>query len=290
LPADLARELEIEVVPLKVLVDDREYENDLEGNSIGVRDFYAMLRAGKRPTTSCPSLGDYLSRMEPRLEKGEDLLYLGFSSALSSSYQNGCMAVNMLKEDYPDREIRTVDTWAGSLGLGLLVREVAKLRREGICLEEAAKFAERLREKVCHWFSVADMGFLNRGGRVTQAVATLGAALKLRPILGLKEDHSMSLMGVVHGEEAMLKALLDKVRQYGESLAAQTLYVGHADCPELAGRLRAMITKELGLMDFFTYTIGPVMGAHCGPDCLAVFFTGRQPHPVSIRQLAPQRA
>ena len=167
LPASLAEEMGLEVIHLNVLVEDQTYTNYLDWREIAAGAFYDLMRDEKTASTSAPSIGDFAAVLEPVLQQGKDVLYLGFSSALSSTVSTGMLAAQELMERYPDRKVLCVDTLCASLGQGLFVRKVWEKKQAGASLEEAYQFARDLVPHLCHWFTVGDLHALQRGGRVS---------------------------------------------------------------------------------------------------------------------------
>lgn len=171
LPAGLAAELELEVLPLSVLIDGKSYVNYLDERDITFADCYAALRAGKNATTSAVNVEAFVQAMEPHLQAGEDILYLGFSSALSGTYNAGAVAAQQLAEKYPERKLYAVDTLSASMGQGLLVYLTVQQKRAGATIEQARDYAEAQKLHLCHWFTVDDLNHLHRGGRVSATSA-----------------------------------------------------------------------------------------------------------------------
>ena len=186
--ARMAADLELEVLPLSLNMEDRVYHNYLDGREIGFQDFYARLRAGALATTSAISVGVFDEAMRKILDSGRDVLYLAFSSALSTTYQSAVIAADDLREAYPGRKIFVVDTLSASLGQGLLVYLCVQEKRKGKTIDQVHVFAEETKAKVCHWFTVDDLNHLKRGGRVSAAAALFGTMLSIKPVLHVDDD------------------------------------------------------------------------------------------------------
>lgn len=273
LPAELADELGIEAATLFVSVGNDEYKNYLDEREISFSDFYRRLRSGENAVTSAANVGDFISRFTAYLEDGKDILYIGFSSALSGTYQNGVLASSELKEKYPDRRIFCVDSKCASLGQGLLVYLTALRRENGADFDEACAFASETAPRICHWFTVDDLFFLKRGGRVSSATAVVGSMLNIKPVLHVDDEGRLINMSTARGRKASIKALFAKVRDTSDNIAEQTVFISHGDCIDDARYLEGMI-KELGVKKVVINHVGPVIGAHSGPGTLAVFFLG----------------
>ena len=183
LPAELAEELSLEVLPLRLNMSGQEYRNLLDGREIGFQEFYSRIRAGEMPVTSAVNPEEFCAAMRPVLEAGKDILCLCFSSALSTTYQSAVIAGRELEEAFPERKVRVVDSLCASMGQGLLVWLCAQEKKKGKTLEEVLDFAEGAKGNICHWFTVDDLNHLKRGGRVSAAAALFGTMLSVKPVL-----------------------------------------------------------------------------------------------------------
>lgn len=266
-------ELDIEVVQLEVLI---EGDSARANNEVDPKELYAKLRDGKGASTSAVSIDGFLHAMEPILEQGNDLLYIGFSSGLSGTYNAGFVAAKELSEKYPDRKIYAVDTLAASLGEGLLVYLAAKMRRNGADIESVRDYVEENKLHMCHWFTVSDLFFLKRGGRVSAATAVVGTLMNIKPVLHMDNAGHLINVGKARGRRAAIDALFDKMKQTAIDPASQTVFISHGDCIEDAEYLAGRVKNELGVRDIFISYVGPVIGAHSGPGTLALFFLGTE--------------
>lgn len=274
LPDSMAREMGLSLIHLKVLVEDKTYTNWLDWREIPAGDFYDLMRAEKTASTSAPSIGDFVHVAEPILQAGKDILYLGFSSALSSTVSTGMLAANELMEQYPDRKVLCVDSLCASLGQGLFVHLVWEKQQAGATLEEAYAFAKDLVPNLCHWFTVNDLHALQRGGRVSKTTAVLGSALQIKPILHVDDEGRLTKLGTVRGRKASLAALKDRLKETITNPEEQTIYISHGDCEEEARLLADMIAKEIPVKGFVFNHVGPVIGAHTGAGVIALFNVG----------------
>ena len=213
--------------------------------------------------------------MEPILQAGEDILYLGFSSALSSTYNAGALAAEQLAEKYPDRKILTVDTLSASMGQGLLVYLTVQQKRAGATIEEARDFAEKNKFHLCHWFTVDDLHHLRRGGRVSATSAVLGTVLNIKPVLHMDNEGRLIFMEKVRGRRASIKRMLEKMRETAIEPEKQIVFMSHGDCIEDAEYLAGRIREEWNVEVVINY-VGPVIGSHSGPGTLALFFLGTE--------------
>ena len=274
LPADLARELEIEVVPLSLQMGGQTYRNWLDGRDIAFQDFYSRIRAGETATTSAVSVGDFEEIMRPILTGGRDILCLCFSSALSTTYQSACIAAQTLSEEVPEGTVRVVDTLSASLGQGLLVYLCAQEKRRGASLEALTAYAEATRGKVCHWFTVDDLNHLKRGGRISATAALFGTMLSIKPVLHVDDAGRLIPMSKTRGRKASLLALVDHMAQTAVDPSQQTIFISHGDCLADAEFVADAIRTRLGVTDIRINYVGPVIGNHSGPGTVALFFLG----------------
>ena len=275
LPAALAAELELTVLPLTVTIDEKSYTNYLDEREITFKDCYAALRDGREAKTAAANVDSFEQAMEPILQAGEDILYLGFSSALSSTYNAGALAAEQLAEKYPDRKILTVDTLSASMGQGLLVYLTVQQKRAGATIEEARDFAEKNKFHLCHWFTVDDLHHLRRGGRVSATSAVLGTVLNIKPVLHMDNEGRLIFMGKVRGRRASIKRMLEKMRETAIEPEKQIVFMSHGDCIEDAEYLAGRIREEWNVEVVINY-VGPVIGSHSGPGTLALFFLGTE--------------
>ena len=242
LPPELAEKLGIEVLPLTVTVGGKDYKNYLDGREIAFKDFYARVRGGENAVTAAVNMDTFLSFMKPFLEKGIDILYLGFSSALSGTVTSGAMAADELREQYPDRKIYVVDTKCASMGQGLCVYLAALEKEKGKDIDEVYEFAKKTAPRCIHWFTVEDLFFLKRGGRVSAATAVLGTMLSIKPVLHVDDEGRLINMDKARGRKASIKAIFDKLRAAADNnLKDQVVFISHGDCIDDARYLESML-------------------------------------------------
>lgn len=275
--ADLSRELidslDVSVLSLEVVMDHGE---PVKNCDIDIPAFYEQLRAKTHVTTSAASIDRFMDFMEPFLAEGRDVLYLGFSSGLSGTYNAGFVAAQELMERYPERNIYTVDTLCASLGQGLLVYLCAKLRQEGKTIGEVRDWAEENKLHLCHWFTVDDLFFLKRGGRVSAATAVMGSMLSIKPVLHVDNKGKLINMMKARGRRASVDALFNKTKETVMLPENQTAFICHGDCLADAEYLAERLKRELGFAEVIIGFTGPVIAAHSGPGTLAVFYLGTE--------------
>ncbi|HJG87054.1 DegV family protein [Pseudoflavonifractor capillosus] len=274
LTAGMAEELGVEVLPLSFMVKGQTYRNYPDNREMDPGAFYAMLRAGEMATTAAVNVADYTSVLEPLLEQGKDVLVLAFSSGLSATYQSSVIAVEELRARFPERKIFTVDTLCASLGQGLLVYLAAKKQQAGASIEEVRDWAEENKLHLCHWFTVDDLHFLKRGGRISAATAVLGSMLHIKPVLHVDDEGHLINMGKARGRGASLTALVDHMEETAIDPASQVVFISHGDCLADAEKVAGDVKKRLGVKEVVINHVGPVIGAHSGPGTLALFFLG----------------
>ena len=276
LPAELAQELELAVLPLTLTLGGKEYANYLDGREIGFSEFYGRIRQGEAAVTAAANLEGYLSIMEPILQAGKDILLLVFSSGLSSTYQVSLLAAEELSQKYPQRKILPVDTLCASMGQGLLVYLAARQRGEGKSLQEVRDWVEKEKYHLCHWFTVDDLMYLKRGGRLNAATALVGTALGIKPVLHIDNEGHLINMGKARGRRASLTALVDKRAELAVEPQGQVAFISHGDCLEDAKAVEQMLKQRLGVKKVIISYVGPVIGAHTGPGVVALFFLGKE--------------
>lgn len=276
LTSELISELDVKVIPMEFTVDGRAYRDDVFNRKLNPPEFYNLLREGKTASTAQVNTSTYIDLIEPMLKQGKDVLILTLSSQLSGTYQSSVMAVEQLREQYPLRKIFTIDTKSASMGEGLLVYYAAKLRESGKSIDEVAGWVAENRLKVCHWFTVHDLNHLKRGGRLTATAAIVGTFLGIKPVLHVDNEGKLKPVGKVRGRRQSLDALIGHMKESYIGSQPQTVFISHANCIEDAKYLEKQIKSEFAPERIVINYIGPVIGAHAGPETIAVFFLGRQ--------------
>ena len=265
---------EVGFISLSLLFDGETKE--ILNTDISAADFYKRMRAGETAKTSAVNVAGFKNFFEPFLKEGKDILYLGFSTGLSTTCNSAKIAANELSEDYPDSNITVVDTLAASAGQGLLVMLAAKMKSDGKTLTEIADFVENNRLKLCHWFTVDDLVYLKRGGRVSPAVAFVGGLLNIKPVLHVDNEGHLVNVTKVRGRKSAIKALADKYGELAVDLKSTDVYISHGDCIDDAKELANILCNTYSATVSYIADVGPVIGAHSGPGTLALFFIGRE--------------
>lgn len=244
-------------------------------NEEQIKEFYAALRSGEDATTSAANPGDWEAVLEPVLRSGEDAFVMAFSSGLSTTYQSALIAAENLMEQYPERKVLVTDTLCASRGQGMLVWLAAQKRDAGMCLEEIHAWAEEEKFHLCHFFTVDDLMFLKRGGRISATTAVVGSMLSIKPLLHVDQEGHLINIGKLRGRKASLDALLKKVEELGDPEAARdTMFICHGDCIEDANYVAEKVKEKFGTKHVHIGYTGAVIGAHSGPGTLALFFLG----------------
>lgn len=276
LPAALADELELIVLPLSFTVNGKTYHNYLDGREMTARAFYDHIRAGAMPTTSQINPDTFVEAFTPVLKAGEDVLYLAFSSGLSGTCQSAKIAAEQLREEFPDRKIVVIDTLCASLGEGLFAYYCAKKKQAGASFDELAAWAEENKLHLCHWFTVNDLHHLKRGGRVSAAAAVFGTMLNIKPVLHVDNAGHLIPVSKVRGRRQSIDALLHKMEELVTNPEEQVIFISHSDCFDEAEGLGEAIRKKMHVKDVVINDIGPVIGSHTGCGTIALFFMGKE--------------
>ena len=279
LPPELAGKLSVHVIPYIFTLDGKEYYNHLDYRDISIKEFYNTLRAGKTGSTTQVTPARYAEEWEPFLKEGKDVLYMCLSSMLSKSYEMSQLAVNELKETYPDRKIISIDSKAASLGQGALAFYASKAKEEGKSIDENAEYINKLIPKLQHWVMADDLHHLRRGGRVSGASAFVGTMLSIKPILSMLDDGKLVPLHKVRGRGKALEYFMEKVDEYKIDKEHDTVFISHSDVMDFANELKEKVGEKYGIKNFVVNEIGPVIGAHTGPGTIALIFVGEGERP-----------
>lgn len=263
----------VKIIPMDIMVGDDPYLYG-EGGNITITDFYKAQRGGKFCSTSQINPMKYKDYFEAELKDGKDVIYFSLTSGLSGSYANACMIAEELMEEYPGRKVYCVETFAASVGLGLMVREAARLQTEGMDAETLFHKMTENRLNICHWFTVDTFDHLRHGGRVSAAAAAMGTVLNIKPMLRIANDGTLETKDKPRGRK---RAMMLQIKRFQEGWMPELsnyVLVGHADDIEAANDLKALIQKTAPGAHVEIADIGPVIGAHVGPGMLAIIYWG----------------
>jgi DegV family protein with EDD domain len=275
IPYAYAQKNNIPVFYMPYTVDGIERLYDL-GQTANEKEFFDKLRNGGTASTSTRSPAEIADFFRDELKKGKDILYLSFSSQLSSHYNLTCMAREELINEFPDAQIILIDTFRISMGAGLLVMKANELKQAGKTLEEVADWVEKNKLRANSWFLVDDLSFLKRGGRLSGTQALVGSILEIKPILKLNKDGKVINTDKVNGRKKGLKYLVDRIVENIQNPEEEEVYIMHGDALEYAEELKAKILEAVPVKAVIPKMIGPVIGCHGGPDLLAVIFMGKE--------------
>ncbi len=276
LPYSYVDELDMTMVYMPYIIDGKEYLDDL-GRSGKQKEYFDNMRAGATPVTSLLPQPVYEEYFEPVLQQGKDILFVAFSSQLSGTIRNIYTAREELLEKYPERKITVVDTLSISAPQSILILKAHAMYREGKSMEEVAAWLEENKLKAQAWFTVDDLVYLKRGGRISAVAAAVGGLLDLKPIITETKEGKLVSTEKVRGRKAALRNLVDKAVENIDDPANADVIILHADAPEDAARVESKLKEKIpGLNKVDTYYVGPVIGAHCGPGTVAVCFFGKE--------------
>jgi DegV family protein with EDD domain len=273
LPREIADEWGVKTLSLEVTIDG---VGTFLNHEIDPKEFYGYMRNKYMAKTAAANMDRFSALFEELVKEGKDILYIGFSSGLSATYMAGKNAAEEVMEKYPDCKILTVDSLCASLGQGLLVRYAVDKKNEGADIETLAKYVEELVPHMAHWFTVDDLAYLKRGGRVSAATAVMGTVLQIKPVMHMDDTGKLINIAKARGRDASIKAIVQKMKESTIDPETQKIHICHGDCYEDAKKLADMVTAEFGIKDILIYYTGPVIGAHSGPGTLALFFVANE--------------
>ena len=270
LPESYIQAHDLTLAWLPYLLDGETYTRE---NTLDYPTFYARMRAGSMPTTSQVNPQQAREVLEAVLRQGYDVLYIAFSSGLSGTYNSVRIAVEELSGEYPEATIAVVDSLCASLGEGLLVHKAVQMKEAGKSLGEIREWLEANKLHLAHWFTVDDLMFLFRGGRVSRTSAWAGTLLNIKPVMHVDDEGHLIPLEKVRGRKKSLKALVDHMAQTATSpVADQTVFISHGDCIEDAEYVADLVKERFGVTDILINYVDPVIGAHSGPGTMALFF------------------
>lgn len=241
-----------------------------------INDFYKNMREGKVAKTSAVNVEAFKDFFETSLKNGDDILYLGFSSGLSTTFNSARIAADELMEIYPERKIICVDSLSASAGFGLLLYLTVQKKNEGASIDEVVAYIEQIRLNICHWFTVDDLVYLKRGGRISPTVAFVGGLLGIKPVLHVDNEGHLVNVTKVRGRKAAIQALADKYSELALNPKKGTIFISHGDCLDEVEKLSEILKKEHGVCVNLITDVGSVIGAHAGPGTIALFFVGKE--------------
>ena len=275
LTGELIEKYGVEVISLQYHMNDKSYDSYIKGKNPDFTEAYRFLREKGKVTTSLVGRDACDNVIIPLLQQGEDVLILAFSSGLSGTYQNIVTAAEDYKEEFPDRKIIVVDTLAASMGQGLLVHYAVNLKEQGKPIEEVAQWVEDNKLNLVHIFTLDDLFFLKRGGRLSGTGAVVGTVLGIKPLMHVADDGKLYVTGQARGRKAAIEHLINSLEVQGENIKDQTIFITHGDSYEDAKFIAAAVKTKYGVMGVVINCLDPVIASHSGPGTLAIFFMGK---------------
>ena len=271
----LIEKYDLKIISLSYFIGEEEYLSYKEGVKTDYSEFYARIRKKEEARTSLANYEECMRVLRPIAESGRDILYIGFSSALSGTFQNVSNCMQELRTKHPDQKMLCVDSLSASMGEGLLVYHALELAQRGATIEETLEWVESHKMNICQWFTVDDLFFLKRGGRLSGAAALAGSLLEIKPILHIDEEGRLVMVSKVKGRKKSLNALVQHMEETVVKIKPQKIFIAHGDCLEDAQYLADGIKAKLGLEDIEINYVDPVIGVHSGPGTIALFYYGK---------------
>ena len=273
LPKEYLQERNVPIISLSYIMEGVTYE---DMNGLSHKEFFAKLREGSLPTTSQINPEQAREALEPFVKDGKDILYIGFSSGLSGSYNSVRMAAEELKEEYEGVKIITIDSLCACMGEGLLLHKALQMKDAGKTLEEVAEWVEENKLHICHNVTVDDLNHLHRGGRVSKATAVVGTMIKIKPIIYMSNEGKLEVIGKERGRKKSLISIVDRMEKQMQGYENDIVMITHGDCIEDAEFVKKQIEERFGIHNIMINGIGSVIGSHTGPGVVAVFFMGSE--------------
>ena len=274
LPAQFAEQLNVTVLPMGFTMEEKEYFYVPGHSNMPIETFFAKMRAGIGVITAQVNAFSFLEAFEPVLKSGEDVLYIGFSSKLSGTVQSALNASEELKAKYPERKVVVIDSCSASLGEGLLVYYAA--RKQNLSLDDLAKWVEENKLRFVHWFTVDDLVYLKRGGRISGATAAIATILNIKPVMHVDNEGYLVAVEKVQGRKKSLRGLFEHMEKTVDTKATDTVFIGHCDAKADADYVASLVHEKYPDMMIHVDDIGTSIGAHSGPGTIALFFVGSE--------------
>ena len=271
LPKEYLQSKQVPIISLSYIMDGVTYE---EMDGLSHKEFFEKLRAGSLPTTSQINPEQAREALESFAKEGKDILYIGFSSGLSGSYNSVRMAAEDLKEEYPDINIITIDSLCACMGEGLLLYKALELKEHGMSMEEIAKWVEANKLHICHNVTVDDLNHLHGGGRISKTTAVVGSMIKIKPIIHMSDEGKLVVIGKERGRKKSLVSIVDRMEKQMQGYDNDIVMITHGDCIEDAEFVKKQVEERFGIHNVMINGIGSVIGSHTGAGVVAVFFMG----------------
>ena len=272
-PLEYVQQHQLPVVSLFYSIDGVSGSNGCP-SSEELKTFYDKMRQGAQTKTQQASIEDTEAVFREVLQQGKDLLHIAFSSGLSGTANAARLAADNLREEFPDRKIEVIDSLCASLGQGLLVDYALRMQQQGKTMEETAQWVKEHIQNLCHLFTVEDLKYLQRGGRISKTTALLGTMIGIKPVLHVDDEGHLINVGKARGRKSSIQALADKMGQLQIPGENDTVFICHGDCIEDAKYLESLVKERYGVKNVLIYYTGAVIASHSGPGTLALFFIG----------------
>lgn len=273
---DMINNLDINVITLMFIIDGKEYPSYVKGKQTDNAKYYEMMRQGVDIKTTQMNLDSCYKAFEKILKEGKDVLYISFSSALSGTYNVSKIVAKELQEKYPNNKIYSINSVSASMGQGLLVYYAAQMRKEGKSIDEVKDWVEKNKYNICHYFTVDNLKYLKRGGRLSSASAIIGTVLSIKPILKIDNEGKIVPYKKVKGRIKTISALVEEMKEKCINPKDQLIFISHGDCIEDVYKLKEQILNNFDVKDIVINYIDPVIGSHTGPGTIALFFVGKE--------------
>lgn len=271
LPKEYLQAKQVPIISLSYIMDGVTYE---EMDGLSHKEFFEKLRTGSLPTTSQINPEQAREALEPLAKEGKDILYIGFSSGLSGSYNSVRMAAEDLKEEYPDINIITIDSLCACMGEGLLLYKALELKERGMSMKEIVEWVEANKLHICHNVTVDDLNHLHRGGRISRTTAVVGSMIKIKPIIHMSDEGKLVVIGKERGRKKSLISIVDRMEKQMQGYDNDIVMITHGDCIEDAEFVKKQVEERFGIHNVMINGIGSVIGSHTGAGVVAVFFMG----------------
>lgn len=271
LPKEFFEENDVVLFPLHVQLNENNYQDIIQISPV---ELYDAMRQGATPKTSQVSPEEFFNELEKLAKNGEEGLYIAFSSNLSGTYNTSVMIANQLREEYPEFQLKIIDSKCASLGYGFLVKKAVELRKAGLSLEEITERIEHLAKHMTHLFTVENLDYLAAGGRISKSSAFIGGLLSIKPILHM-EDGRLVPLEKIRGRKKAISRIIEMMAERGGDFSNKIVGISHSDDLAFAKEVQSLIEKKLHPKGFDITMIGAVIGAHVGPGTISVFFSDK---------------
>lgn len=264
-----AKDNDIKMMYMSVSVEGKEYDGEKE--KINLEKLYELMKSGVTPSTAQINPEKAEKFFDRYLREGMDVINICLSSKISGTYNSCKMAADNIKEKYPNRKIAVIDSISASMGLGLLILHAQQKIKEGKSFEETVNYIEEMKHKICHIFTVSDLIYLQRGGRISKAEAVIGSLIGIKPILSCDSEGKLVPIYKVRGRKNSLISMVDKMKEVIIKEENDFVTISHGGCKEEADYVAKLIKEKIGIKNIIIEALGPVIGSHSGPGTMAIF-------------------